>query len=293
MEKQSDLHLGSSNNLESIDNPKMADEHNSEAISATVKSDKISSISHGNTETDTKKINNNQINLQNDIFEITETPNTEKNPLTFEIFEPKKVVSNRSSSQNENVWGNGKPDYTNGFTGLDANNNEIRGNVIRGNEDSHTRQASNTSTGSSTSGTQMSGNSNGQIGNGLMGNGGQSGNTNFGQNNNGFANNSENLDFGFKADTFETVKNDGFQSKLDNFQPNTSFSEFKPEGYGTRNPKDTNKDLWSMPKAEVQGGYVNMSRKWPKMAKSSQNRSKINFLDPKRPKIACFGPKTT
>ena len=42
-------------------------------------------------------------------------------------------------------------------------------------------------------------------------------------NNNGFANSSENLDFGFKADSFETVKNDDFQSKLD-FQPNTSFS---------------------------------------------------------------------
>jgi len=252
MEKQSDLLLlGSSNNLESIEKNKMADEQNSEAISATVKSDQINSISHGQKETDTKNINNNQINLQNDIFEITETPNTEKLPLTFEIFEPKKV-SNRASPQND-VWGNAnadytKPDYTTGFTGLDANNNEIRGV----NEDSHTRQASNTSTGSSTSGTQMSGNSNGQIGNGLMGSG-QSGNNNFGATNNGFANNNvSDADFGFKSDTFETVKNEGFQSKLD-FQPkNGGFSEFKPEGYGMRaNLKDTSKDLWSMPKAEV------------------------------------------
>lgn len=274
MENQSDLLLGSSNNLETIEKNKMADEHNSEAISATVKSDQINAISHGQKETDTKNTNNNQINLQNDIFEITETPNTEK-PLTFEIFEPKNKPSNRASPQN-NVWGNAEPDYTTGFTDLDANNNEIRVN-----EDSHTRQASNTSTGSSTSGTQMSGNSNGQIGNGLMGSG--QGN-NFGGPNNGFAHNntSDNpMMSEFRSDTFETVKNDGFQSKLD-FQPKNGggFSEFKPENGVRGNVKDTSKDLWSMPKAEVRANdsefkmssWGNMNEKADNSVKDRQHR---------------------
>ena len=42
----------------------------------------------------------------------------------------------------------------------------------------------------------------------------------------------------------------------------------------------------------VQGGFAKMSRKWQKMAKNDLKKVEFGFLDPKRPEIACFGPKT-